>query len=142
MTEADALVDALAQTAFDTTAALTSLANEHELTLPQLRILGVLRGRRMRMTDLAAHMGLEKSSLSGLVDRAERRGLLARERSHTDRRTIDVFLTTKGEQLASGAVGRARRLILPLVDALDRTEKRELRALLRKAIDGRTLATR
>ena len=133
MPDSDALVDALAQITFNTTAALTRLAGEYELTLPQLRVLGALRGRRVRMTELAAHLDLEKSSLSGLVERAERRGLVARERSDVDGRAVDVFLTDPGEVLAERATGRAHELILPLVDALDEVEKRQLTALLTKA---------
>lgn len=39
---------------------------------------------------------LEKSSLSGLVDRAEQRGLLYRHTEDDDRRTIKVALTETG----------------------------------------------
>lgn len=62
-------------------------------SLTQLRLLGVLRDRRPRMTELAAFLGLDKSTLSGLVDRAERRGLVARDKNPQDRRVVDVFLT-------------------------------------------------
>jgi DNA-binding MarR family transcriptional regulator len=140
MEEANALVDALAQTAFDTTAVLTRLASEHDLTLPQMRVLGILRGRRVRMTELATHLGLEKSSLSGLVERAERRGLVARERSSSDGRAVDVFLTSSGEEVARQATDRAHELLLPLVDALNGVERRQLGALLHKALDNRTMS--
>lgn len=137
MDDKDALVDALAQTAFDTTAALTRLAAEFDLTLAQLRVLGILRGRRVRMTELAEYLGLEKSSLSGLVERAERRGLLARERSAVDRRSIEVFLTASGEKAAFRATSRARELVLPVIGALSKAEARRLRALLDKALEER-----
>jgi DNA-binding MarR family transcriptional regulator len=139
MTKADALVDALAQTALDTTIALTHLAAGYELTLPQLRVLGILRGRRIRMTELAAQMGLEKSSLSGLVERAERRGLVARERNSADGRAVDVFLTSLGQEVANRATDCAQELVLPLVNALSGTEKCQLTSLLQKAIEGRTV---
>jgi DNA-binding MarR family transcriptional regulator len=132
MREADALVDALAQSAFDTTAALTRLASEHDLTLPQLRVLGILRGRRVRMTELAAHLGLEKSSLSGLIERAERRGLVARRKCAADGRAVEAFLTTSGEQLAARMTTRARALVLPLADSLSTDQRRLLRSLLEK----------
>lgn len=134
MKDADALVDALVQTTFDTTTALTRLATEYELTLPQLRLLGILRGRRARMSELAAHLALEKSSLSGLVDRAEKRGLVVREPNSTDGRATDVFLTPSGEKIAARATHRSHELILPLVDQLSAAEKRQLTTLLSKAL--------
>ncbi|MGY1962144.1 MarR family transcriptional regulator [Nocardia gipuzkoensis] len=62
-------------------AVLTRIGSEHDLSLTQLRLLGLLRDRRPRMTDLAAFLGLDKSTMSGLVERAERRGLVARGKS-------------------------------------------------------------
>lgn len=132
------LVDALAQTSFDTTVALTQLASENDLTLPQLRLLGILRGRRARMTELAAHLRLEKSSMSGLVERAEKRGLVVRERSSTDGRSVEVLLSPAGEMVAARASGRALDLVLPLVSALSDDEKRQLESLLLKATEGRS----
>jgi DNA-binding MarR family transcriptional regulator len=138
MKDADALVDALVQTSFDTSAALTRLAAENDLTLPQLRLLGILRDRRARMTELASHLGLEKSSLSGLVERAEKRGLVVREPSSTDGRAIEVLLTPSGQAVADRLTGRAHERVLPLVDALSAAEKRELASLLRKALESRS----
>ncbi|MFL6156337.1 MAG: MarR family winged helix-turn-helix transcriptional regulator [Marmoricola sp.] len=137
MQESDALVDALAQTSFATTTALTALAAEFELTLPQMRVLGVLRGRRVRMSDLASYLDLEKSSLSGLVERAERTGLVARERSATDARSVEVFLTAQGNKVADRATKRSRDLVIPLVGNLSKTEQNQLQALLEKALDAR-----
>ncbi|GHF33280.1 hypothetical protein FHX82_005262 [Amycolatopsis bartoniae] len=50
------------------------VAAEHELSVVQLRLLGVLRDRRPGMLELGAHLGLDKSSMTGLVSRAEKRG--------------------------------------------------------------------
>jgi DNA-binding MarR family transcriptional regulator len=130
MKESDALVDALAQVSFATTAALTRLAAEHDLSLTQLRVLGILRDRSLRMSDLAAHLGLERSSLSGLIDRAELRGLVARTRSGQDGRAFDLSLTEEGGRLAESATARSRELLAPLVRRLDRAQRRELRLLL------------
>ena len=71
----DGLVDALAQAAFMTMAVLTKVAADNDLSLTQLRVLAILRDRRLRMTALADYLGLEKSTMTGLVNRAEKRGL-------------------------------------------------------------------
>ncbi len=47
-------------------------------SLTRVRLIGILRDREPGMLELAQHINLEKSSASGLIDRAERRGLVAR----------------------------------------------------------------
>src|SRR5271154_1514229 len=94
------LISALVRASFATTAVLSRVAAEHELSLTQLRVLAILRDRRVRMSELADYLGLDKSTISGLVERAEKRGLLQRAPSPADRRAVDVFLTTGGAQLA------------------------------------------
>ena len=80
------LIDALVRTAFFTTAVLSRVAAEHDLSLTQLRVLAILRDRQGSMSDLATYLGLDKSTISGLVDRAENRGLLRRTQNPLDGR--------------------------------------------------------
>src|SRR6201999_1588681 len=79
-------VDGLAQLSFLIQNTLARRAAAQGLSLIQTRLLGVLRDREPTMNELAALLELDKSSITGLVDRAERRGLVARVRSDTDRR--------------------------------------------------------
>ena len=116
-------VDGLAQLSFLVLGALERRAAEHEVSLVQTRLLGVLRDRRPTMQELAKLLGLDKSSVSGLVDRAERRGLVARVPSVADRRSVLVSLTDRGRQLASsvGAAFEADvRALLGFLPAADR----------------------
>jgi DNA-binding MarR family transcriptional regulator len=64
------LRDALAQMSFTLMAVLTEVAAQHDLSLTQLRMLGILRDRGPTMADLATFTGLERSTISGLIDRA------------------------------------------------------------------------
>ena len=72
------LVDGLAQLSFAVQGALGRIAATHDLSTVQARLLGVLRDRRSTIKELAAYLGLDKSSVTGLVDRAEGRGLVRR----------------------------------------------------------------
>ena len=82
---------------------------DHDLSIIQLRLLaatrllGVLRDREPTMKQLARLLSLEKSSITGLVDRAERRGLVARLPSPLARRSVLVRLTEHGRSLATEA---------------------------------------
>jgi MarR family transcriptional regulator, lower aerobic nicotinate degradation pathway regulator len=99
-------VDGLVQLSFVVHGALERRAAEHELSIVQTRLLGVLRDRRPTINELAALLELDKSSTSGLVDRAQRRGLVTRVPSQTDRRSVQVTLTRAGRALL-GRVGTA-----------------------------------
>jgi MarR family transcriptional regulator, lower aerobic nicotinate degradation pathway regulator len=96
-------VDAMAQLSFVIHAMLERRAQEHDLSIIQTRLLGVLRDRRPTMHELARLLELEKSSVSGLVDRAQRRGLVTRAPSVTDGRAVLVSLTDAGRALVSSA---------------------------------------
>ncbi|HYB29637.1 MAG TPA: MarR family transcriptional regulator [Solirubrobacteraceae bacterium] len=97
-------VDGLAQLSFVVYGLLEGRVAEHDLSMIQARLLGVLRDRRPTMNELAQLLSLDKSSVTGLVDRAENRGLVVRVPSQTDRRVVQVSLTDRGRSLAS-AVG-------------------------------------
>lgn len=128
------LVDALAQTSFATMAILNRLAAENDLSLTQLRVAGILRDRRLRMAELADYLGLEKSTLSGLVDRAEKRGLIARAPNPDDGRAIDVFLTKEGLELAERLQEQFQEAMTPLTAKLDPSERQRLQDLLERML--------
>ena len=134
-TEQDGLVDALARSGFATMAVLTRLSAEHDLSLTQLRVLAILRDRRVRMSTLADHLGLERSTLSGLVDRAERRNLLQRAPNRTDGRAVDVLLTAEGARLARRLGAEVQRSLAPMTASLTPAEQRRLRTLLERLLD-------
>ncbi|MFJ4045180.1 MarR family winged helix-turn-helix transcriptional regulator [Microbacterium sp. NPDC089987] len=125
-----ALVDALVHATFEVTGVLSRIGADNDLSLTQLRVLGILRERRPRVTDLAAHLGLDKSTISGLIDRAERRGHLARARSEQDRRAVEVFLTAEGRELTQRMYEAAHRELLPMFARLDVDQRESLERLL------------
>jgi len=71
------IVDGLAQLSFLVQHELGQVAAEHGLSIIQLRLLGVLRDARRDAATRPAS-GAGQSSMTGLVDRAERRGLVQR----------------------------------------------------------------
>lgn len=117
-TEDLGLVDALAQLSFLVQSTLVEIAGEHDLSVVQTRLLGVLRDREPSMNQLGRHLGLDKSSITGLVDRAQRRGLVTRTASATDRRSFQVSITDAGrhlvEQVAVQFAARIERCVEPL----------------------------
>ena len=131
------LVDALVMTSFATMAALNRIAAEHDLSLTQLRVLAILRDRRVKMSELTNFLGLDKSTVSGLVDRAEKRGLLQRAPNPHDGRGVDVFLAPSGTRLAERGVAQAAQALSPMTSALTPAEGRRLAALLERMLEHR-----
>lgn len=131
----DEVVDALAQTAFTVTALLTQAAAAHDLSLTQLRMLAILRDHELRVADLAAHLGLERSSVSGLVDRAVQRGLVKREASADDARAVRLSLTEAGRRLEAVLAPQISALLAPMTAKLSAVEGARAAALLRKMLD-------
>jgi DNA-binding MarR family transcriptional regulator len=132
----EAMLDALVQTSFVTMAVLNKIGAENDLSLTQLRVLGILRDRRPRMAALADYLGLKKSTMSGLIDRAEQRGLVARAPSAEDDRAIDVFLTGDGARLVERLRTQLQEALTPLSSALDAADQRRLQDLLRRMLDS------
>jgi MarR family transcriptional regulator, lower aerobic nicotinate degradation pathway regulator len=117
------LIDGLVQLAFVVHGTLERRAADHDLSITQARLLGVLRDRTPTMNQLGKLLGLDKSSISGLVDRAERRGLVARTPSAEDKRVVLVGLTDHGRSLVSRVAtgfGSDVSAMLDLVSPADR----------------------
>ncbi len=124
------LVDLTVQAAFSTIAELSRVAAAHDLSLTQLRVLGILRDRQVRIGRLVDFLGLEKSTLTGLIDRAERRGLLRRVRNEGDRRVVEVTLSDHGLDLAERLVAEIADRLRPRLAALGPADGETLRVLL------------
>src|ERR1700755_3388726 len=99
------LIDAVVQLSFAVQGVLGELAAEHDLSVTQLRLMAILRDREPAMLERARHLGLEKSSVSGLIDRAAKRGLVQRLAAPDDGRGVRVALTDAGRALASEVEG-------------------------------------
>lgn len=134
MDTAEDLRDSLVQMSFTVIAALSRVAAEHDLSLTQLRVLGILRDREPTMAELAGYLGLERSTVSGLVDRGTQRGLLRKKADLADGRSVRVCLTAEARRLEVVVLGKIGDLLAPLTDRLGQPEQQRLAGLLTKAL--------
>lgn len=132
----ETLLDALVPTAFVTMAALNKIGAENDLSLTLIRVLGILWDRRLRMAELADRLGLKKSTMTGLIDRAEQRGLVARTPNTDDNRATDVFLTDEGAELMESLRAQVQLALAPLTASLNASEQRLLTDLLSRMADS------
>jgi DNA-binding MarR family transcriptional regulator len=119
-------VDALVQLSFAVQSVISDVGSRYDLSVIQARLLGILRDREPAMADLARFLGLDKSSITGLVDRAERRGLVQRTASPSDGRSVRVQLTSAGRQLATEFTAEVQRRVQSLARGMTDAQRRRL----------------
>jgi DNA-binding MarR family transcriptional regulator len=123
------LVDGLVQLSFLVQTVLGRVAAGFDLSIVQTRLLGILRDRQLGMLELARILNLEKSSVTGLVDRAERRDLVQRTTTPDDGRAVRVRLTSHGHELAQAFTVEVGRHLDELAEELGDTDRKRLAAL-------------
>jgi DNA-binding MarR family transcriptional regulator len=124
--------------------AFARIANRHDLTPVQARLLCVLAQGPRGMTELARCCGVEKAALTGLVDRAERRGLAERTPVPGDRRALRVTLTEAGRRSATAFHAEVTAELTQLLSPLAPQERERFRAAMAKITRsaGRTASWR
>jgi DNA-binding MarR family transcriptional regulator len=106
-------------------------------TMPRFDLLANLeREDGQTLAALSRRMLVTAGNLTGLVDRAERDGVVQRRADPRDRRLSRVFLTAKGRALITEVLPLHATHVGELVAALDPAERRELRRLLGKLRDS------
>lgn len=108
------------------------------LTNIQFGVLNVLRGSAgASQRELCDALGLDRSTVAGLVVRLEGRGLVERGRSAADRRRNVVRLTEAGAAEHQRLLPRAARVDEALTARLSPQESATLRRLLQRVIESR-----
>ncbi len=81
------------------------LAKTTGLTAPQILLLQAIRNGEGGSTigDIATEVSLSQATVTNILDRLERRGLVFRERSQQDRRKVHACLTDEGLQVLKDA---------------------------------------
>jgi DNA-binding MarR family transcriptional regulator len=112
------------------------------VTMPRFDLLANLeREDGQTLAELSRRMLVTAGNLTGLVDRAERDGLVERRRDPRDRRLSRVFLTPKGGRLITQVLPVHADHVGELLAPLDAGERRELRRLLGKLRDSLDVTT-
>jgi len=128
----DELRDALVQNSFGLTSILAEVAAGHDLSLTQLRMLGVLRDREPTMAELSAGLGLDRSTVSGLIHRAVQRGLVIKAADPTDGRAVRLRLSPAAHTIAQAIIGQIGERLAPSIELLTVGEQKRLTELLFK----------
>jgi DNA-binding MarR family transcriptional regulator len=111
------------------------LFREYGLTPSQYNVLRSLRGegKPLPILEVADRMLAAVPGITGLIDRLEGIGLIARRRCTEDRRVVFVAITDKGLELLGRLDGPEAEQHKRLIGHLSPSELRELSRLLEKA---------
>jgi DNA-binding MarR family transcriptional regulator len=109
-----------------------SIFKEFGLTTEQFAVLAAVksRGGSLRPTDLARISERSPNSVSMLIDRMVKAGLVRRIRDRRDRRMVRVSLTIKGEKALKPATPVGWEFIQKILSPLSDEDKRTLASLL------------
>lgn len=106
-----------------------------QITLTQISVLRQLRDGPQTVGRLGLSVGLSPASMTRLIDRLERRGLVGRRRESEDRRVVEVHLEPAGERLLGEArVFRGSDLHLA-VAAMTGEERKRMTLALRRLVE-------
>ncbi len=86
--------------------------------------------------ELASLYGLEVSSITRLVDRLEKKRLIERTRSRTDRRKTILSLTPRGKAALQRAVKIAGPIAIDTWKGVSEKERKTLAAIIHKVLDN------
>lgn len=103
------------------------------LTPPQFDVIATLGNTEgMSMKDLAEATLVTKGTLTGIVDRLEKKGFVRREVPPENRRSFTVTLTSKGEELFQDTFPNHIAHLQPRFEQLNPAELKQLQKLLAK----------
>ncbi len=109
------------------------LARRVELTGPQLTVVKLLETvGDLSLSDLSDRIRAQNSTVTGIIDRMEREGLVVRTRSSEDRRVVHIQLTEKGARIARDIPVEPMEMFRSALGSLTGGEMRELLRILTK----------
>ena len=78
------------------------LAAKHQITSPQLvSLMAIVEAGRTTAIEVAGRVHLDPSTLVGVLDRLQAKGLIQRERDSDDRRQVWIVATDAGRKVAA-----------------------------------------
>lgn len=129
-------VDALVQLSFLMLGELGRIAASHDLSLVQARMLGILRDRRPPMNELGRYLDLGKSGMTGLVARAEARGLVRRTPDESDGRGVRVESTEAGLALTAAFTATMTARVEEIAGVLPARDRDRLTQLATRIVES------
>ena len=122
----DLIATTLASRASRMTRLLVRTSGPHELSRTEVGVLLTLLDGPRRITELAATEALAQPTVTQLVDKLQKRGLVVRERSGDDGRVVLVAISELGRERLEALRARSREVMRETLKELSDEELGEL----------------
>jgi len=114
----------------------SKLATQHKITGPQLGCLLALReSGPITSARLAKQVYLSPSTIVGIIDRLEEKGLVQRKRDEKDRRLIHIIITSAAERLIAAAPSLLQDTLAKGLVELPEAEQIAITSALEKLVE-------
>ena len=112
------------------------LNKKYQVSAPQVNcLIALYENGPLPLSQIARHIMVKSSTVTGIVDRLEQKGLVRRVRNSPDRRMITIELTEAGDALAQHAPPPIQQKIVDGLKTLPASEAE-------KIVDGLNMLTR
>ena len=112
-----------------------ALVKRFGLTGPQLTVLKTLDGEgEVSVGELSKIVSLRQATVTGILERLEKRGLISRRRSEKDRRRVLVLTTEKADRLLNKAPSLLQDSFVEQFNNLDDWEQSMIKSALQRIV--------
>jgi len=131
--EVDAIVETIIYLYTESRRLTKGLASQFGLTGPQLTVIKLLESfDNLSLSSLSERIRAQNSTVTGIIDRMEREGLVRRERSTSDRRVVHIRLSDKGLKLARQIEVEPMEIFRGALLSLSQADLRDLLRIMNK----------
>ena len=111
------------------------LSSRYGLSGPQVLLMkDLLRHPRRSVGELTRDLHSSQATVTGIIARLEKRGLVTRERGERDKRQVFVSLTEQGQKLAANAPSLLGEKFLQRFEKLDTWERTQILSTLQRVV--------
>ncbi|HTJ80820.1 MAG TPA: MarR family transcriptional regulator [Polyangiaceae bacterium] len=131
--ELDAIVETIVYLYTESRRLTKAAAREVGLTGPQLTVIKLLDTfGDLSLSSLSERIRAQNSTVTGIIDRMEREGLVTRERSTSDRRVVFIRLSDKGKEMAKAIRVEPMEIFRAVLSTLSKDDTKDLVRILGK----------
>lgn len=131
--EIDSIVETIIYLYTESRRLTKGMAQEFGLTGPQLTVIKLLESfDNLSLSSLSERIRAQNSTVTGIIDRMEREGLVRRERSTVDRRVVHIKLSEKGQKLAKQIQVEPMEIFREALMGLTQADLRDLLRIMNK----------
>ncbi len=107
------------------------------MTIAQLDTMAYLyEHKRAKMSELAKNAGVKMPTMTDMVNKLLKSGLVKREHDERDRRTVWVSITKNVEKIVAGHMKQRDEAVAGIMGALSAGEKRQAASILKKVVNS------